>query len=205
MGATTFPEAEASDAEPETSWRLWDDPVVPLWVVRDGRVPSELEELVNEIVEETDGLSWPRAEREAGRRLGALFADYRDEATRGGHSRERRRWRKQIRSTRQTARHRERAIRNGVASTLTDTEWAVTLDAFGERCAYCGEHGPCTVDHIIPMASGGANTKENVVPACAACNGSKGDRDLVEWLDGKGFDVAKVFARIDLCRSALGR
>jgi hypothetical protein len=47
-------------------------------------------------------------------------------------------------------------------------------------CVYCGapvEH----VDHVRPLARGGWEHRDNLVPACAWCNGSKGDRLLTEW------------------------
>jgi hypothetical protein len=47
-------------------------------------------------------------------------------------------------------------------------------------CVYCGapaEH----VDHVRPLARGGWEHRSNLVPACAPCNVSKGDRLLTEW------------------------
>ena len=44
-------------------------------------------------------------------------------------------------------------------------------------CHYCGKKFPpdkLTMDHIVPVARGGRSNKGNVVPACAACNKSKG-------------------------------
>jgi 5-methylcytosine-specific restriction endonuclease McrA len=51
------------------------------------------------------------------------------------------------------------------------------------RCAYC--HAPLTdyhVDHIIPLARGGAHSWENLVLACPPCNLSKGDKLVEEWM-----------------------
>lgn len=47
------------------------------------------------------------------------------------------------------------------------------------RCAYCGAHGD-TVDHVIPRSRGGEHVWDNVVAACARCNGRKADRTLGE-------------------------
>jgi 5-methylcytosine-specific restriction endonuclease McrA len=45
------------------------------------------------------------------------------------------------------------------------------------RCQYCGfNHGPFTIDHVIPKRSGGLDTWENLVCACISCNNKKGDR-----------------------------
>ena len=47
----------------------------------------------------------------------------------------------------------------------------------GHICQYCGSREPpMTVDHIIPKNKGGKDTWENLVCACAKCNGNKGHR-----------------------------
>lgn len=38
------------------------------------------------------------------------------------------------------------------------------------------------MDHVIPVARGGPDLPENLVPACRKCNGNKHDRLLCEWL-----------------------
>lgn len=46
-------------------------------------------------------------------------------------------------------------------------------------CAYCAGHfdeQQLTREHIVPMAQGGADDWLNVVAACKACNGRKGNR-----------------------------
>lgn len=50
-----------------------------------------------------------------------------------------------------------------------------------DGCAYCGglyEHD----DHIIPLFRGGTHTLDNLAPACAKCNLSKGGKYLARWL-----------------------
>jgi 5-methylcytosine-specific restriction endonuclease McrA len=47
-------------------------------------------------------------------------------------------------------------------------------------CAYCGglaEH----LDHVEPLSKGGTDVEANILPACAACNLSKGAKTLAEW------------------------
>ncbi|WP_405000645.1 HNH endonuclease [Kitasatospora cathayae] len=47
-------------------------------------------------------------------------------------------------------------------------------------CCYCD--GPAEVlDHIDPISRGGADAAGNLVPACSACNASKGALTLSEW------------------------
>ncbi len=56
--------------------------------------------------------------------------------------------------------------------------------AQGERCAYCGctfEAGTdrrATVDHVVALARGGPDTRENCVAACQRCNELKRDMDV---------------------------
>lgn len=70
----------------------------------------------------------------------------------------------------------QRAKSMGVAGTLTTLDWRRTLEAFGGRCAYCGEASDLTIDHFVPLAAfGGATTQSNCVPACLACNRLKAD------------------------------
>ncbi|MFE4367965.1 MULTISPECIES: HNH endonuclease [unclassified Streptomyces] len=47
-------------------------------------------------------------------------------------------------------------------------------------CCYCDEPAE-HVDHVTPISSGGTDTPDNVVPACASCNYDKGARSLAEW------------------------
>ena len=45
-------------------------------------------------------------------------------------------------------------------------------------CQYCGKKGDLTFDHIVPRASGGTTSWENVVAACSPCNMRKGSKSL---------------------------
>ena len=55
------------------------------------------------------------------------------------------------------------------------------LRAIKGPCAYCfGEAR--SWDHVVPLAQGGANAAENLVPCCGPCNRSKGTRTPEEWL-----------------------
>ncbi|MDX1784872.1 MAG: HNH endonuclease [Roseovarius sp.] len=46
------------------------------------------------------------------------------------------------------------------------------------RCQYCGARGDLTFDHVVPRASGGVTSWENVVAACSRCNLKKGAKSL---------------------------
>ena len=46
-------------------------------------------------------------------------------------------------------------------------------------CHYCGAQvgaAALTMDHVVPVIRGGRSTKDNVVPACKACNTAKRHR-----------------------------
>ena len=48
----------------------------------------------------------------------------------------------------------------------------------GRRCVYCAaplEYAHATLDHVHPLAKGGAHTQGNVVAACPPCNRLKAD------------------------------
>jgi len=50
------------------------------------------------------------------------------------------------------------------------------LNAGGWVCYYCGQDAD-TVDHVIPIVSGGDPMSiDNMVPACKRCNSAKGSR-----------------------------
>ena len=49
-------------------------------------------------------------------------------------------------------------------------------DRDGGHCVHCQATDYLEFDHIIPHASGGANTVKNVQILCRRCNGEKSDR-----------------------------
>lgn len=53
----------------------------------------------------------------------------------------------------------------------------------GFRCAYCGRGEPegvrLHIDHLVPVARGGATQLDNLITACADCNLGKSASDLV--------------------------
>jgi 5-methylcytosine-specific restriction endonuclease McrA len=54
----------------------------------------------------------------------------------------------------------------------------VALRDCGQRCVYCAsplESHTATLDHVHPLARGGAHDPQNVVVACGPCNRLKGD------------------------------
>ena len=57
-------------------------------------------------------------------------------------------------------------------------------EANNYECIYCGEkhhEHDLTIDHVHPRTMGGTNITSNCVPACRACNQSKGSQDWLNW------------------------
>jgi len=55
------------------------------------------------------------------------------------------------------------------------------LQRDGFRCRYCGRPGSAPgvvlhVDHVVPLAAGGASTQDNLLTACEECNLGKATR-----------------------------
>lgn len=54
---------------------------------------------------------------------------------------------------------------------------AVLFAHQGHRCAYCGalkRYKQMTLDHVMPLAVGGADVFENLLAVCGPCNDEKG-------------------------------
>ena len=87
---------------------------------------------------------------------------------------------------------RSRAI--GLQS-FTTAEWFALVNLYEGRCAYCGVEGPLEMDHRVPLCRGGANTIDNILPACRHCNRRKHRktedefRALLEQERAQGTDV----------------
>ena len=59
-----------------------------------------------------------------------------------------------------------------------------TMRDCGRRCVYCAtplEFANATLDHVYPLAHGGAHTLGNLVAACPPCNRLKGQLLPVEF------------------------
>jgi 5-methylcytosine-specific restriction endonuclease McrA len=75
-------------------------------------------------------------------------------------------------SRRYLARKRDATVESIPAAFITFIERA--------SCLYCGKKGG-TVDHVVPLALGGAHAPWNLVPACLSCNSSKGTKPMPEF------------------------
>ena len=91
------------------------------------------------------------------KRLAAYFAQYRREH----------------RDVRQGFGARRHARKLGAPGTHTTVEWIWLLQLWNWTCAYCGASGPLQPDHRVPLARGGSNAIDNILPACRRCNQRK--------------------------------
>ncbi len=69
------------------------------------------------------------------------------------------------------------------ARDLRKTRWWQQKTA-SKICYYCGNKVAfknITMDHLVPLARGGRSTKDNLVPACKACNTKKQSMLPLEW------------------------
>jgi 5-methylcytosine-specific restriction endonuclease McrA len=70
--------------------------------------------------------------------------------------------------------HAYRARSRAAEGKFTSAEWRALVESYDGKCAYRGEAGPLEVDHRTPLSRGGANSIDNVLPACGICNREKG-------------------------------
>lgn len=93
------------------------------------------------------------------------------------HTEERRRaaaeWRKRNPGRHASIQAARRARELKAQGSHTHAEWLAMVDLFDRCCAYCGQRGPLTRDHVVPLARGGTNWIDNIVPACRICNARK--------------------------------
>lgn len=77
---------------------------------------------------------------------------------------------------------RRRARELAAVGSWTFVEWEALVVRYDGCCAYCGVRGKLTVDHRVPLSRGGSNSIDNILPACASCNRSKGARTEEEFM-----------------------
>lgn len=81
----------------------------------------------------------------------------------------------------------DRMAENG--GSHTQEELQAKFAEFGNVCVYCGTSERVGIDHMIPVARGGTDGIENIVPACKSCNSKKYTRtaeEFFEYIGGVG-------------------
>ncbi len=68
-----------------------------------------------------------------------------------------------------------------VECTLTMEQSRELFEEYAGLCVYCFDQAT-TLDHVIPIVSGGAHSKDNLVPCCKSCNSKKGTKPLLVFL-----------------------
>jgi len=76
---------------------------------------------------------------------------------------------------------RRKARLLGAPGTHTAADVCNIVDGYCGLCVYCLGRAE-QIDHVEPLARGGSNGPENLVPACKHCNISKKDKPLLLWL-----------------------
>jgi 5-methylcytosine-specific restriction endonuclease McrA len=92
--------------------------------------------------------------------------------------------------------------RTGEVKTYDLHDWKDAMLHFKGCCAYCGVKQTrkikLTRDHVVPVTQLGPTTRENIVPACAKCNSSKSNLNLVDWFTKKKFYTSE---RLELIKA----
>jgi 5-methylcytosine-specific restriction endonuclease McrA len=102
------------------------------------------------------------------------------------------------------ARRRKRRMER-VEHDLSAEQWVALTAAWG-GCAYCGASDkPLQRDCVLALSRGGRYTLENIVPACASCNTSKGNHEVTGWLRRKRLGERAFLLRHTEVRRGLGQ
>ena len=90
-------------------------------------------------------------------------------------------------------------LSNFGAESFGPEHWQQVIDAFGRRCAYCGQEGELLMDHVVPInkQSLGEHRLGNLVPCCRACNAEKGDKDFCAFLSMHPDRIASIEAHME--------
>ena len=84
-------------------------------------------------------------------------------------------------------RQRRRIKEEQQGAGITKDQWLECMSFFDWRCAYSGEYiggkqnHQRTIDHVVPLNSGGDNMIWNMIPMTKSLNCSKQDKDMLEW------------------------
>ena len=89
---------------------------------------------------------------------------------------------------------------------LTKTERQAVYGKMEGHCAYCGSEislQTMQVDHIVPLRKGGADTMDNMRPACRSCNHYKHTLTIEQFRAEIGRLTARLRERSYIYRLAL--
>lgn len=81
----------------------------------------------------------------------------------------------------QNAKRRSRIKANGGRG-FTKAHWRELVTRFDGLCAYCRKNPSNSIDHFVPISSGGQDDFANIVPACKHCNAWKREKEPTAWV-----------------------
>ena len=85
-------------------------------------------------------------------------------------------------------------------SGITGNQWLEMMDYFDWKCAYSGKsvskQDARSIDHIVPLNTGGEHEIWNLVPMDRYLNSSKNDKDMLEWYREQDFYSEARLAKI---------
>lgn len=84
----------------------------------------------------------------------------------------RRQWRQENPEKARVAEHKRRANKAKVPQIPYD--FKAIRAHYGNICLRCKRPKDLTIDHVLPISRGGADTSENIQPLCQSCNSAKG-------------------------------
>ena len=90
-------------------------------------------------------------------------------------------------------RRRARIVENGFEEIVQED--AMKLWEAYPLCPYCNKRESTTLDHIVPVARGGAHTLANLVPCCKSCNSSKNANSLEVFAARRNIDIAAFWSK----------
>lgn len=104
---------------------------------------------------------------------------------------------------------RKNARRWGLIESMalfTAREWDEMLQAWGNRCAYCGLTAEkLTRDHVVALHLGGKHDSLNIVPACQRCNTKKSDKPIGRALAEFGVDADDFWATMEAAQQRINK
>lgn len=75
------------------------------------------------------------------------------------------------------------AVKASASPSVTRRRIGTGMYPSGTRCAYClAVTDNPERDHVVPFSQGGADSPDNMVPACRSCNARKHDSSLLTFL-----------------------
>lgn len=94
---------------------------------------------------------------------------------------------------------RRRAKEQNQGKGITKEQWLEMMSFFNWKCAYSGKtltKETRSIDHVIPLNSGGENEIWNMIPMDRSLNSSKNDKEMLDWYIKQPFCTAERLLKI---------